>query len=71
MHKEGKTQSIRYAASHAINKTDSSAKILLIYIHGVNRNGLEYFESAENMVRSVQEKKETLIIAPNMRMIQM
>jgi pimeloyl-ACP methyl ester carboxylesterase len=64
LHKDGGTQALRYASSHPLNKLDTTVTTLLVYIHGVNRNGVAYFEYANDMVRSARKRKETLVIAP-------
>jgi hypothetical protein len=64
LHKDGGTQAIRYASSHRLDKQDTVVSTLLIYIHGVNRNGVAYFEYANDMVRWAKKRKETLVIAP-------
>ena len=64
MHKNGGKQSLRYAASHSLNKVDTLVNTLLIYVHGVNRNGVAYFQYAGDLVREAKQQKQTLIIAP-------
>ena len=63
-HKNGGKQSIRYASNHSLDRLDTAVTTLLIYIHGINRNGLAYFEYGEEAVRSARQKKQTLLIAP-------
>lgn len=64
MHKDGGRQVISYAANFRPNKTDTSIRTLLVYIHGLHRNALSYFDYAMDAVRSAGQKKTTLIIAP-------
>jgi pimeloyl-ACP methyl ester carboxylesterase len=64
MHKKGGTQKLRYASNHSLTSVDTSIETLLVYIHGINRNGVDYFEYGERMLRAVNKKKETLLIAP-------
>ena len=64
MHKHGGTQAIRYASSHPLDKRDTMVTTLLINIHGVTRTGLAAFDHADDMVRSVRKRKQTLVIAP-------
>ncbi len=64
MHKDGGRQAIRYASSQRLDKLDTTVTTLLIYIHGINRNGVAYFDYANEMVRYAKKRKETLVIAP-------
>ncbi|TWJ04754.1 hypothetical protein JN11_00475 [Mucilaginibacter frigoritolerans] len=64
LHKKGGTQKLRYASNHFLTTVDTSVKTLLVYIHGINRNGEDYFEYGERMLRATNKKKETLLIAP-------
>jgi pimeloyl-ACP methyl ester carboxylesterase len=47
-----------------LDRLDTAVTTLLIYVHGINRNGLAYFEYGEEAVRSARQKKQTLLIAP-------
>jgi hypothetical protein len=64
MHKEGKTFDLRYASNFSLNKKDTSVRTLLIFIHGLHRNAMGYFDDAVEGVRSAGQKKTTLVIAP-------
>ncbi len=64
IHKNGGTQSIRYAANHPLNILDTNINTVLVYIHGINRNGLDYFEYGEDAVKLAKQKKKTLLVAP-------
>lgn len=63
-HKGGGKQALRYASNFSLNKPDTLIKTLLIYVHGLHRNAMGYFEYAEDAVRSAGQKKMTLVIAP-------
>jgi pimeloyl-ACP methyl ester carboxylesterase len=64
MHKANGEQDLHYASSQRLNRLDTAISTVLIYIHGLHRNGMNYFGYAEDAVRSAKEKKTTLIIAP-------
>lgn len=64
IHKGNGEQDLHYASSQRINRLDTAIKTLLIYVHGLHRNGMNYFEYAQDAVRSAKEKKTTLVIAP-------
>jgi pimeloyl-ACP methyl ester carboxylesterase len=64
IHKEGGEQDLRYASSQRLDRLDTTIKFVLIYIHGLHRNAMNYFDYAEQAVRSSRERKTTLIIAP-------
>ncbi len=63
-HKGGETQAFRYASSARLNRTDTAVRTLLIFVHGLHRNAMGYFASAEDAVHSAGQKKTTLVIAP-------
>jgi hypothetical protein len=64
MHKGGETAALRYASNFSLNKKDTSVRTLLIFIHGLHRNAMGYFEDAVESVRSAGQRKSTLVIAP-------
>ncbi len=64
MHKNGGSQLLSYASTLPLTIKDTTIKRLLIYIHGIKRNGMDYFAHAENMLLSANEIKTTLLIAP-------
>jgi hypothetical protein len=64
MHKANGEQDLHYASSYRLDRRDTAIKTLLIYIHGLHRNGMNYFDYAQDAVRSAKEKKTTLVITP-------
>ena len=64
MHKEGGEQDLRYASSQRLDRVDTGIKIVLIYIHGLHRNAMNYYDYAQQAVRSAGERKTTLLITP-------
>jgi hypothetical protein len=64
MHKDGGRQVLRYASNHSLDKTDTAIRTLLVYIHGLHRNAMGYYEYGDEAVRAAHEKKTTLLIAP-------
>jgi hypothetical protein len=64
MHKEGGEQDLRYASSQRLDRVDTAIKIILIYIHGLHRNAMNYFDYAEQAVRDAHQRTTTLLITP-------
>ncbi len=64
MHKDNGEQDISYASSLRLNRKDTAVTTLLVYIHGLHRNAMGYFDYAESAVRSARQRKTTLVIAP-------
>jgi hypothetical protein len=64
MHKDGGRQVLRYASNHPLNKTDTAIRTLLVYVHGLHRTAMNYYDYGEEAVRAAREKKTTLLIAP-------
>jgi hypothetical protein len=64
MHKDGDRQVLRYASNHSLDKTDTAIRTLLVYVHGLHRNAMGYYDYADEAVRAAHEKKTTLLIAP-------
>jgi hypothetical protein len=64
MHKEGKTFALRYVSNFSLNKKDTSVRTMLVFIHGLHRNAMGYFDDAVEAVRSAGQKKTTLVVAP-------
>jgi hypothetical protein len=63
-HKDGETPALRYASNFSLNRRDTSVRTLLIFIHGLHRNAMGYFDDAMEAVRSAGQRKTTLVIAP-------
>jgi hypothetical protein len=64
MHKDRGRQVLRYASNHSLDKTDTAIRTLLVYIHGLHRNAMGYYEYGDEAVRAAREKKTTLLITP-------
>jgi len=64
MHKDGGRQVLRYASNHSLDKTDTAIRTLLVYVHGLHRTAMNYYDYGEEAVRAAHEKKTTLLITP-------
>jgi hypothetical protein len=60
--KDGTTREVRYASNRRLDKKDTIITTLLIYIHGLHRNALNYYDYAMEAVHSAHQKKTTLVI---------
>jgi hypothetical protein len=63
-HKGGETQALHYASNYHLERADTAIHTLLINIHGLHRNAMGAYESAEYAAKSARQYKTTLIIAP-------
>jgi pimeloyl-ACP methyl ester carboxylesterase len=64
MHKGGEIKSIRYASNFSLNKPDTLIRTLVVYVHGLHRSAMNYFDYAMDAVRNADQKRTTLVIAP-------
>lgn len=64
MNNGNEKQAIVYAANKSLSTTDTSVKKLVIYMQGVKRNALDYFEYAVDAAKAANVEKQTLVIAP-------
>src|ERR1700728_3954095 len=64
MHKDGGGQSLRYASNHSLDKTDTAIRTLLVYVHGLHRTAMNYYDYGEEAIRGAHEKKTTLLVTP-------
>jgi hypothetical protein len=62
--KDGETLALRYVSNFSLNRRDTAVRTLLIFIHGLHRNAMGYFDDAVDAVRSAGQRKTSLVIAP-------
>jgi hypothetical protein len=64
MHKGGGRQMLRFASNYSLERTDTTIQTLLVYVHGLHRRAMNYYDYGEEAVRAAREKKTTLLITP-------
>jgi hypothetical protein len=62
--KSNKTYTLRYSSNHSMAERNENIKQLVIFIHGIRRNAVEYFDWGMDAVKKADKDAQTLFIAP-------